>query len=55
MDEEGEMTRVYRPTGVPKLWFALGGFQQLRFFSKHLVRMDPVCLWSVAVTLITGS
>ncbi|KAJ7263964.1 FAD/NAD(P)-binding domain-containing protein [Mycena rebaudengoi] len=36
MDEEGEMTRVYRPAGVPKLWFALGAFQQLRFFSKHL-------------------
>ncbi|KAJ7227357.1 FAD/NAD(P)-binding domain-containing protein [Mycena pura] len=36
LDEEGEITHCYRPTGAPGLWFALGAFQQLRFFSKHL-------------------
>ncbi|KAJ7052265.1 FAD/NAD(P)-binding domain-containing protein [Mycena amicta] len=36
MDHEGEIRRAYRPSGVPKLWFALGAFQQVRFMSKHL-------------------
>ncbi|KAJ7506977.1 FAD/NAD(P)-binding domain-containing protein [Mycena galericulata] len=36
LDEEGELTRCYRPTGAPGLWFAPGAFQHSRFFSKHL-------------------
>ncbi|KAJ7683315.1 FAD/NAD(P)-binding domain-containing protein [Mycena rosella] len=36
LDEEGELTRCYRPTGAPGLWFAPGGFQHSRLFSKHL-------------------
>ncbi|KAJ6570614.1 hypothetical protein DFH09DRAFT_844140, partial [Mycena vulgaris] len=37
LDEEGELTRCYRPTGAPGLWFAPGAFQHPRFVSKHLV------------------
>ncbi|EIN12996.1 FAD/NAD(P)-binding domain-containing protein [Punctularia strigosozonata HHB-11173 SS5] len=36
LDAEGELTRCYRPTGQPGLWFAPGAFQHSRFFSKHL-------------------
>ncbi|KAJ7450862.1 FAD/NAD(P)-binding domain-containing protein [Mycena latifolia] len=36
LDDEGELTRCYRPTGAPGLWFAPGAFQHSRFFSKHL-------------------
>ncbi|KAJ7235360.1 FAD/NAD(P)-binding domain-containing protein [Mycena rebaudengoi] len=36
LDEEGELRGCYRPTGQPGLWFTPGGFQDLRFFSKHL-------------------
>ncbi|KAJ6627996.1 hypothetical protein B0H10DRAFT_1993190 [Mycena sp. CBHHK59/15] len=36
LDEEGELTRCYRPSGAPGLWFAPGAFQHSRFFSKHV-------------------
>ncbi|KAJ7654111.1 FAD/NAD(P)-binding domain-containing protein [Mycena polygramma] len=36
LDEEGELTRCYRPTGASGLWFAPGAIQHSRFFSKHL-------------------
>ncbi|KAJ7021167.1 FAD/NAD(P)-binding domain-containing protein, partial [Mycena alexandri] len=36
LDEEGELTRCYRPSGAPGLWFAPGAVQHPRFFSKHL-------------------
>ncbi|KAJ7111319.1 FAD/NAD(P)-binding domain-containing protein [Mycena epipterygia] len=36
LDKEGELTRCFRPTGMPGLWFSPGGFQHARFFSKHI-------------------
>ncbi|KAJ6569875.1 FAD/NAD(P)-binding domain-containing protein [Mycena vulgaris] len=36
LDDEGELTLCYRPTGAPGLWFAPGAFQHSRFFSRHL-------------------
>ncbi|KAJ7683314.1 FAD/NAD(P)-binding domain-containing protein [Mycena rosella] len=36
LDDEGELTHAYRPTGAPGLWFAPGAFQHSRFFSRHL-------------------
>ncbi|KAG1760186.1 FAD/NAD(P)-binding domain-containing protein [Suillus occidentalis] len=36
LDSEGELNQVYRPSGHPGLWFAIGGFPTSRFFSKHL-------------------
>ncbi|KAJ7613123.1 FAD/NAD(P)-binding domain-containing protein, partial [Roridomyces roridus] len=36
LDEGGELTNCYRPTGAPGIWVAPGGFPQARFFSKHL-------------------
>ena len=37
IDEDGELRRVYRPTGQPGLWFVPGAIQHARFLSKHLV------------------
>lgn len=36
IDEEGEMRRAYRPCGVPGLWWATGGFDTSRRYSKAL-------------------
>ncbi|KIK34430.1 hypothetical protein CY34DRAFT_812929 [Suillus luteus UH-Slu-Lm8-n1] len=36
LDSEGELNQIYRPSGHPGLWFAIGGFAISRFFSKHL-------------------
>ncbi|KAG2039230.1 FAD/NAD(P)-binding domain-containing protein [Suillus americanus] len=36
LDSEGELNQVYRPSGHPGLWFAVGPFGAARFFSKHL-------------------
>ncbi|KAG1758767.1 FAD/NAD(P)-binding domain-containing protein [Suillus occidentalis] len=36
LDSEGELDQIYRPSGHPGLWFAIGGFPISRFFSKHL-------------------
>ncbi|KIK35475.1 hypothetical protein CY34DRAFT_782205 [Suillus luteus UH-Slu-Lm8-n1] len=36
LDSEGELNQIYRPSGHPGLWFAIGGFSISRFFSKHL-------------------
>ncbi|KAG2743839.1 FAD/NAD(P)-binding domain-containing protein [Suillus brevipes Sb2] len=36
LDSEGELNQIYRPSGHPGLWFAIGGFAFSRFFSKHL-------------------
>ncbi|KAH7106950.1 FAD/NAD(P)-binding domain-containing protein [Auriculariales sp. MPI-PUGE-AT-0066] len=36
MDEEGEIRGMYRPTGHPGLWYAVGGFNHARFYSRHL-------------------
>ena len=37
LDEDGELRRVYRPSGHPGLWFVPGAIQHARFHSKHLV------------------
>ncbi|OAX38736.1 FAD/NAD(P)-binding domain-containing protein [Rhizopogon vinicolor AM-OR11-026] len=36
LDAEGELNQIYRPTGHPGLWFAVGSLGMTRFFSKHL-------------------
>ncbi|KAG1848306.1 FAD/NAD(P)-binding domain-containing protein [Suillus subalutaceus] len=36
LDSEGELNQIYRPSGHPGLWFAVGPFGAARFFSKHL-------------------
>jgi len=36
MDEEGEISGSYRPTGHPGLWFATGDFANARVQSKQL-------------------
>ncbi|KAG2743838.1 FAD/NAD(P)-binding domain-containing protein [Suillus brevipes Sb2] len=36
LDSEGELNQIYRPSGHPGLWFAVGAFEFSRFFSKHL-------------------
>ena len=36
LDEEGEINMIFRDSGVPRLYFAMGNFAQGRFFSKHL-------------------
>jgi len=36
LDAEGELNQIYRPSGHPGLWFAIGPFRVARFFSKHL-------------------
>ncbi|KAG2743832.1 hypothetical protein P692DRAFT_20838046, partial [Suillus brevipes Sb2] len=36
LDSEGELNQIYRLSGHPGLWFAIGGFPISRFFSKHL-------------------
>ncbi|KAJ7620428.1 hypothetical protein FB45DRAFT_930196 [Roridomyces roridus] len=36
LDEGGELTHCFRPTGAPGFWVALGGFAHARFLSKHL-------------------
>ncbi|EJD51972.1 FAD/NAD(P)-binding domain-containing protein [Auricularia subglabra TFB-10046 SS5] len=36
MDAEGETKGMYRPTGHPGLWYAVGGFNHARFYSRHL-------------------
>ncbi|KAG1735261.1 FAD/NAD(P)-binding domain-containing protein [Suillus occidentalis] len=33
LDSEGELNQIYRPSGRPGLWFAIGGFPISRFFS----------------------
>jgi hypothetical protein len=35
-DSEGEFNGVYRPTGHPGLWFALGIHNEMRYLSKFL-------------------
>jgi hypothetical protein len=42
LDSEGELNQIYRPSGHPGLWFAIGGFSFSRFFSKHLVGSLPL-------------
>ncbi|KAJ6513758.1 FAD/NAD(P)-binding domain-containing protein [Mycena vitilis] len=44
LDEEGELTRCYRPTGATGLWFAPGAIQHSRFFSKHLILAEELGL-----------
>ncbi|KAF7362792.1 Flavin-binding monooxygenase [Mycena venus] len=36
VDEEGEINGCYRPSGYPGLWYAGGGFDASRFYSKQL-------------------
>ena len=36
LDEEGEINMIFRDSGVPRLYFAMGNLAQSRFFSKHL-------------------
>ncbi|KAJ7319091.1 FAD/NAD(P)-binding domain-containing protein [Mycena albidolilacea] len=36
MDAEGEFNGVYRPTGHPGLWFAMGVHNEMRYLSKLL-------------------
>ncbi|OJA15909.1 hypothetical protein AZE42_10095 [Rhizopogon vesiculosus] len=36
LDAEGELNQIFRPTGHPGLWFAVGPLGMTRFFSKHL-------------------
>ncbi|OAX32752.1 FAD/NAD(P)-binding domain-containing protein [Rhizopogon vinicolor AM-OR11-026] len=36
LDAEGELNQIYRPSGHPGLWIAVGPFPIARFFSKHL-------------------
>ena len=36
LNEEGETHGMYRPTGHPGLWYAVGGFNHARFYSRHL-------------------
>ncbi|KAJ7085615.1 FAD/NAD-P-binding domain-containing protein [Mycena crocata] len=35
-DDEGEMNGIYRPSGHPGLWYAVGDFVTTRFYSKQL-------------------
>jgi hypothetical protein len=39
LDAEGELNQVYRPTGHPGLWIAVGQFGAARSYSKHLVSL----------------
>ncbi|GJJ11778.1 hypothetical protein Clacol_006016 [Clathrus columnatus] len=36
LDEEGETIRNFRPCGHPGLWWATGGFNSVRYYSKPL-------------------
>ncbi|OAX34185.1 FAD/NAD(P)-binding domain-containing protein [Rhizopogon vinicolor AM-OR11-026] len=36
LDAEGELNQMYRPSGHPGLWFAVGSLGMTRFCSKHL-------------------
>ncbi|GAA1828372.1 NAD(P)/FAD-dependent oxidoreductase [Pseudonocardia ailaonensis] len=36
LDDEGELTSVWRPTGVPGLWIMLGNIQMVRYYSRVL-------------------
>ncbi|WP_236796035.1 NAD(P)/FAD-dependent oxidoreductase [Amycolatopsis sp. GM8] len=36
LDDEGELTSVWRPTGVPGLWIMLGNILMARYFSRIL-------------------
>ncbi|KAJ7092874.1 FAD/NAD(P)-binding domain-containing protein [Mycena belliarum] len=36
LDNKGELTNCYKPTGVAGLWFATGAFQYGRYLSRHL-------------------
>lgn len=36
LDQEGEIQGVYRPSGVPRLWFTAGGFQEAARFGGPL-------------------
>jgi hypothetical protein len=45
LDSEGELNQIYRPSGHPGLWFAIGGFSISRFFSKHLVGCFPLSIY----------
>ncbi|GJJ11779.1 hypothetical protein Clacol_006017 [Clathrus columnatus] len=36
LDEEGETIRNFRPCGHPGLWWATGGFNNVRYYSKPL-------------------
>lgn len=36
LDDEGEISNTYRPTGHPGLWYAVGDFGTARFLSKLL-------------------
>lgn len=38
LDEEGEPSKCYRPSGQKGLWITAGTFYHARFFCKHLVR-----------------
>lgn len=36
IDDEGETRGMYRPSGHPGLFYAVGGFNHARFYSRHL-------------------
>ncbi|KAJ7622197.1 FAD/NAD(P)-binding domain-containing protein [Roridomyces roridus] len=36
LDEAGELSNCFKPTGAPGIWFAPGPFSWVRFLSKHL-------------------
>lgn len=38
LDEEGEPSKCFRPSGQKGLWITAGTFQHPRFLTKHLVR-----------------
>lgn len=42
MDAEGEFNGVYRPTGHPGLWFAMGVHNEMRYLSKLLVSLFSI-------------
>ena len=43
LDEDGELTRCFRPSGHPGLWIAVGTTHQPRLHAKHLVRFPKIC------------
>ncbi|KAG1731622.1 uncharacterized protein EDB91DRAFT_1153687 [Suillus paluster] len=39
LDSKGEVNQMYRPSGHPGLWFAIGSFGISRFFNKHALQI----------------